>query len=83
MRDGLAWRARWSRPTAEDGTTFTLADGSTIAFKPGQVWVVLLDRKRRADIEPMTEPAPAETAGPTGTPTPAGTPTPSASPRPQ
>ena len=74
MRDGLAWRARWSRPTAEDGTTFTLEDGSTIAFKPGQVWIVLLDRKRRADIEPMTEPQPAATSAPASTSTPSATP---------
>jgi hypothetical protein len=58
MRDGLAWRAKWSRPSARSGTTFTLADGSAIAFKPGQLWVVLLDKDRKATITPLTEPKP-------------------------
>lgn len=56
LRDGLAWETRWNRPTAEDGTTFTLPDGSTMPFKPGQTWIVLMDRKRPATIEPMTPP---------------------------
>ena len=63
-----------------DGTTFTLEDGSTIAFKPGQVWVVLLDRKRRADIEPLTEPTPAPTSTPSGSGEPSGSANPSATP---
>jgi hypothetical protein len=62
MRDGLAWDATWSRPTAEDGTTFTLDDGRAIAFKPGQVWIVLLDSKRRARLEP-TSPAGSSASG--------------------
>jgi hypothetical protein len=75
LRDGLAWQTRWSRPTAADGTTFTLPDGSILPFKPGQVWVVLLDRKRKADIEPLTEPKPAPTPGATPTATSTATPT--------
>jgi Protein of unknown function (DUF3048) N-terminal domain/Protein of unknown function (DUF3048) C-terminal domain len=75
LRDGLAWETTWSRPTAADGTTFTLDDGSALPFKPGQVWIVLLDRKRRADIEPLTEPTPVPSAMPTPAPTVAPTPT--------
>jgi hypothetical protein len=82
LRDGLAWKVRWSRPTAADGTTFTLPDGSTLPFKPGQLWVVLMDRTRPADIEPMTPPKPTPTASPSSapsatastTPSPTGTP---------
>ena len=60
LRDGRSWDVRWSRPDAESGTTFTLADGSSMPFKPGQQWIVLLDRDRTAKI---TAPVPA-TAGP-------------------
>jgi hypothetical protein len=75
LRDGLAWKTTWSRPSAADGTTFTLEDGSALPFKPGQVWIVLLDRKRQADVEPLTKPTPV----PSAMPTPAPTPTPSSS----
>ncbi|MFE1438814.1 DUF3048 domain-containing protein [Streptomyces sp. NPDC058739] len=40
LRDGRAFDATWSRPTAEDGTLFTGGDGEQIDFAPGQVWVV-------------------------------------------
>jgi hypothetical protein len=82
MRDGLAWETTWSRPEAEDGTTFTLEDGSALPFKPGQTWIVLLDRKRRADVEPLTEPTPVASAMPTPAPTPTPTPSISSSSRP-
>ncbi|MFC8762703.1 DUF3048 domain-containing protein [Streptomyces sp. NPDC057193] len=41
LRDGRAHEARWSRPSASAGTTFTTPDGAPLAFAPGQVWVVL------------------------------------------
>ncbi|WP_232327730.1 DUF3048 domain-containing protein [Herbidospora yilanensis] len=44
LRDGQAYKVRWQRPTEEDGTTFTLADGSPMPFARGQVWVVLASR---------------------------------------
>ncbi|MET9734170.1 DUF3048 domain-containing protein [Streptomyces sp. NPDC006458] len=40
LRDGKAFEATWSRPTAEDGTLFRSGDGEQIDFAPGQVWVV-------------------------------------------
>lgn len=43
LRDGLAFAATWSRPTASSGTTWTMADGSPIPFAAGQVWVALTD----------------------------------------
>lgn len=40
LRDGRAYTVRWSRPSLEGGTTYTL-DGKRMLFAPGQVWVVL------------------------------------------
>ncbi|MFD6433268.1 DUF3048 domain-containing protein [Streptomyces venezuelae] len=40
LRDGRAYKARWKRPTASDGTEFTTADGKQLPFAKGQVWVV-------------------------------------------
>jgi hypothetical protein len=40
LRDGVAIRGRWSRPTAAQGTTFTTTTGAPLTFAPGQVWVV-------------------------------------------
>ncbi|MFE5913628.1 DUF3048 domain-containing protein [Streptomyces wedmorensis] len=44
LRDGRAHEARWSRPTAASGTTFTTPSGAPLAFAPGQVWVLLAPR---------------------------------------
>lgn len=41
LRDGLAYDARWSRPTPSSGTTFTTPDGAALPFARGPVWVVL------------------------------------------
>ena len=41
LRDGKAYAVRWSRPTLDGGTTYTLANGQRMLFAPGQVWVVL------------------------------------------
>jgi len=43
LRDGKTFAALWNRPSAEVGTTWTLADGSEINFAAGQVWVALTD----------------------------------------
>ncbi|MGW7302390.1 DUF3048 domain-containing protein [Streptomyces sp. NPDC054829] len=40
LRDGRAYDVEWKRPTAEDGTEFTTADGDPVNFAEGQVWVV-------------------------------------------
>ena len=41
LRDGRAFDVRWSRPSADGGTTYTLPSGQRMTFAPGQVWVVL------------------------------------------
>ena len=41
LRDGKAYQARWSRPTADGGTTFTTDSGKPMTFARGPVWVVL------------------------------------------
>lgn len=43
LRNGLSYAANWSRPDANSGTTWTLADGTPIAFAGGQIWVALTD----------------------------------------
>ncbi|MER7515338.1 DUF3048 domain-containing protein [Streptomyces sp. NPDC126499] len=41
LRDGRVHEARWSRPNAEAGTTYTTPSGAPLNFAAGQVWVVL------------------------------------------
>jgi Protein of unknown function (DUF3048) N-terminal domain/Protein of unknown function (DUF3048) C-terminal domain len=41
LRDGEAYSAHWSRPTADSGTTFTTAGGQPMTFARGPVWVIL------------------------------------------
>ncbi|WP_195911363.1 DUF3048 domain-containing protein [Streptomyces kaniharaensis] len=42
LRDGRAWSVHWSRPDPAAGTSFTLPDGSTMAFATGPVLVVMV-----------------------------------------
>jgi hypothetical protein len=42
LRDGQAYQARWSRPSAAGGTTFTANSGKPMTFAPGPVWIVLV-----------------------------------------
>ena len=41
LRDGREYTVRWSRPSLNSGTTYTLSNGKRMLFAPGQVWVVL------------------------------------------
>jgi len=41
LRDGQAFQARWSRPAANGGTTFTTDSGKPMTFARGPVWIVL------------------------------------------
>jgi len=44
LRNGQAFQARWSRPNANGGTTFSTTAGRRMTFSRGQVWVVLAYR---------------------------------------
>jgi hypothetical protein len=46
LRDGNAYRARWSRPGPNSGTRFTTDSGQPMNFARGQVWVVLVGRNQ-------------------------------------
>ncbi|MFL6070559.1 MAG: DUF3048 domain-containing protein [Actinomycetes bacterium] len=50
FRDGKVWNITWSRPKGTDGTTWEYK-GKPIAFDPGQVWIELLDKDRRPQIQ--------------------------------
>ncbi|TDD86344.1 DUF3048 domain-containing protein [Actinomadura darangshiensis] len=43
LRDGKSYKAKWSRPSEDKGTTYTTADGKPMNFDPGQVWVLLVN----------------------------------------
>ncbi len=59
LRDGKAWEVTWSRPDAQSGTSYTLADGTPMPFKPGQQWVLLLNKETPAKIvEPSASATP-------------------------
>jgi Protein of unknown function (DUF3048) N-terminal domain/Protein of unknown function (DUF3048) C-terminal domain len=44
LRNGKSWRAHWSRPRADGGTTFTTNSGRPMTFARGPVWIVLAAR---------------------------------------
>lgn len=56
LRDGRSFKANWSRPTSESGTTWTLGDGSEINFAAGSIWVALTDRKPAFTLTAPTPP---------------------------
>jgi hypothetical protein len=41
LRNGEAYHVRWSRPSANGGTTFTTGSGKPMTFARGPVWIVL------------------------------------------
>ncbi|MET9858229.1 DUF3048 domain-containing protein [Streptomyces smyrnaeus] len=44
LRDGKAYDAHWSRPSANGGTTFSDPEGRRLPFARGQVWVALVQK---------------------------------------
>lgn len=66
LRDGFSYDVTWSRPSATVGTTFTMADGSPMPFKPGQQWIVLLNKKTPATLYPKPVPSASASALPSG-----------------
>jgi hypothetical protein len=51
LRDGRTYPITWERPAEEAPTAYLDAAGQPIAMDPGQVWVLLVDRDRKVDIE--------------------------------
>lgn len=45
LRNGKSIKAIWSRPTAEDGTSWKTPQGEEIFFEKGQIWVALTDKE--------------------------------------
>lgn len=45
LRNGQRFATTWNRSSTETGTTFTFADGTTMYFDPGQIWIALTDRE--------------------------------------
>ncbi|MFI6814696.1 DUF3048 domain-containing protein [Nonomuraea sp. NPDC050328] len=45
LRDGKAYKAKWSRASEEEGTVYTTPEGEPMNFAPGQVWVALAAKK--------------------------------------
>ncbi|MER7400046.1 DUF3048 domain-containing protein [Streptomyces sp. NPDC000151] len=41
LRDGKKYQAEWSRPAADNGTTFTTPEGHSLPFAEGPIWVAL------------------------------------------
>lgn len=68
MRDGQSWNVRWSRPSKDVGTTFTMADGSPMPFKPGQQWIVLLNERTPPKLhgQAAASPTASSSASPPG-----------------
>jgi len=59
LRDGRAWPVQWSRPDAQSGTSYTLADGSPMPFKPGQQWILLVNKESPVKVlEPSASATP-------------------------
>jgi hypothetical protein len=50
LRNGKEFTVRWSRPSLEGGTTYTLPDGQRMLFDSGQVWVVLAPDSHRSYV---------------------------------
>lgn len=42
LRDGKTFQATWSRPTAQEPTTYTTSDGRGLPLSPGPVWIMLV-----------------------------------------
>ncbi|MGN6087974.1 MAG: DUF3048 domain-containing protein [Actinomycetales bacterium] len=49
LRDGKAYQARWSRPSAGAPTAWTVG-GQPAVFAPGQVWVLMVPKGRTVSV---------------------------------
>ncbi len=58
LRNGQLFDARWFRPNAQSGTTFTDAAGNPVPFHPGHTWIALYSKDREVQIK-VAEASPA------------------------
>ena len=57
LRDGNYYKARWSRPTPDAGTTWKTLAGEEITFAKGQIWVALTDKEPNFFVKAADAPA--------------------------
>jgi hypothetical protein len=69
LRDGVAFRAKWSRASLTEPTIFTTQGGDPLPFAAGQIWVLLADQSRQPIVIPAG-PAPLKPSGGTSAPKP-------------
>ena len=50
LRNGQAYKMRWSRPTPTAETSFTNLAGQPLPFAPGQIWVALVNAKTPVSV---------------------------------
>jgi hypothetical protein len=50
LRSGKAFTVRWSRPSLDGGTAYTLPNGQRMLFASGQTWVVLAPDNRQSYV---------------------------------
>jgi len=55
MRDGQRFVTTWNRASAEEGTTFSFADGTVMNFNPGQIWIALTDKEPDFTSPPVAQ----------------------------
>jgi hypothetical protein len=55
LRDGQRFVTTWNRASAEEGTTFSFADGTVMNFDPGQIWIALTDKEPDFTSPPMAQ----------------------------
>jgi hypothetical protein len=67
LRNGRAFAAKWTRPDATSGTTWTLPDGTPIPFAGGQIWVALTNSP--PVFTPVPPPSPPSSASASASPT--------------
>lgn len=61
LRNGFAYAAKWTRPDAASGTTWTLPDGTPIPFAGGQIWVAMTDSPPVFTLPPTASASPTPT----------------------
>lgn len=56
LRDGVAIKGTWKKPSSSEPTQIYAEDGSKIPFKPGQLWYAVVASNRGGGIEIVLDP---------------------------